>query len=333
MKITRSTLIGAGAAFAALGLLAAIPTLLGNRLHPALSAVAGGNRSWLALALAGFVGGFICTVLAWRAAFAAAGSRLCPRETAARLGIGCAVNSFAPAKLGDAVKVALCSQALEGTGRMWRAGGVYAALAAARSLALAAIVVAASATGAIPLWPVFALFGLTAGVAVAALLSRRLRSHPRITRLLEGIAALARSPRAAATVVGWSFAVQLTRFLGAAAVAQALAVPHPVLAALLIAPALDLAGVFPVTPGSFGIGSGAVAVALASRGIGMGQALAVGIAMQALETLVSLAAGAAGGLYLLRLNPIVQRWSLRVAVAGVSTGLALAVGALVFDAL
>ncbi|HEV2590513.1 MAG TPA: lysylphosphatidylglycerol synthase domain-containing protein [Gaiellaceae bacterium] len=333
MKITRSTLLGAGAALAALALLAAIPTLLGNRLHPALAAVAGGDRRWLAVALAAFAAGFVCTVLAWRAAFAAAGGRLCPREAAARLGIGCAVNSFAPAKLGDAVKVALCSQALDRAGRMWTGGGVYAALAAARSLALAAIVVAASATGAIPLWPVFALFGLTAGVAVAALVSRRLRSHPRLTHLLTGVTALARSPRAAATVVAWSFAVQLTRFLGAAAVAQALGVQHPLLAALLIAPALDLAGAFPITPGAFGVGSGAVAVALASRGIGMGQALAVGIAMQALETLVSVFAGAVGGLYLLRLNPVVQRWSMRVAVAGASTGLVLAVGALVLDAL
>jgi uncharacterized membrane protein YbhN (UPF0104 family) len=105
-----------------------------------------------------------------------------------------------------------------------------------------------------------------------------------------------------------------------------------VLAALVIAPALDLAGVIPITPGSFGVGSGAVAVALASRGIGLGQALAVGLAMQALETAVSLAAGALGGLYLLRRNPVVRRWTMRVAVVGVSSGLALAVGALVLDA-
>jgi uncharacterized membrane protein YbhN (UPF0104 family) len=314
-------------------MLAAIPTLLGHRLHPALTALAGGDRRWLTIAAASFGVAFLATVLAWRAAFAAVGARLCPREAAARLGIGCAVNSFAPAKLGDAVKVALCARALEGSGRMWRGSGVYAALAAARSVALAAIVVAASVTGALPLWPVFALIGLIAGVAAAAALSRRLRSHPRITQLLEGTAALARSPRAAATVIAWSLAVQLARFLGAVAVARALALPHPVLAALVIAPALDLAGVFPITPGSFGVGSGAIAMALASRGIGLDQALAVGLAMQALETVVSLAAGALGGLYLLRLNPVVQRWTMRAAVAGLSSGLALAVGAVWFDAI
>jgi uncharacterized membrane protein YbhN (UPF0104 family) len=313
--------------------LAALPTLLGHRLHPALTALAGADRSWLALAAAGFAVAFVSTVLAWRAAFAAVGARLCPREAAARLGIGCAVNSFAPAKLGDAVKVALCARALEGSGRLWTGSGVYAALAAARSLALAAIVVAASITGALPLWPVFALLGLIASVAVAARLSRRLRSHARVTQLFEGTTALMRSPRAAATVVGWSLSVQLGRFLGAVAVARALEVPHPVLAALVIAPALDLAGVFPITPGAFGVGSGAVAMALASRGIGLDQALAVGLAMQALETAVSVAAGALGGVYLLRVNPFVRRWTMRVAVAGVSSGLALAVGAVWFDAI
>jgi uncharacterized membrane protein YbhN (UPF0104 family) len=331
MKPNRSTLIAIGAAFAALALLVALPTLLGNKLHPALAELAAGNRAWLALGLAAFATCFVCTVGAWRAAFAAAGARICPREAAARLGIGCAVNSFAPAKLGDAVKVALCARALDGPSRLWTGGGVYAALAAARSLALASIVFVASVTGAIPLWPAFALCGLAAAIAVAAMLSRRLRSHPRITSLLEGAGALARSPRAAATVLAWSFAVQLARFLGAAAVARALGLSHPVLAALVIAPALDLAGAFPVTPGSLGVGSGAVAVALASRGIGITQALGVGIAMQALETIVSLVAGAGGGLYLTRLNPVVRRWTVRLSVVGASAGLAAAVGLLFLD--
>ena len=42
---------------------------------------------------------------------------------------------------------------------IWTAGGTYAALAAARSLTLAGLVVAASATHALPIWPVFVLVG------------------------------------------------------------------------------------------------------------------------------------------------------------------------------
>ena len=93
------------------------------------------------------------------------------------------VNSFAPAKLGDAVKIALFSKAIDAPGRIWTAGGVYAALAAARSLVLAALLVAASATGALPLWPVFVLCGsvaaLAAGGAPCRAASAGTRASPR----------------------------------------------------------------------------------------------------------------------------------------------------------
>src|SRR6516165_3263126 len=200
MKTSRTTLLAAGAGFATLGLLAGVPALLGHRLAPSLAALGGADRNWLALAVAGFAAAFACTVGAWRSAFRAAGAQLCPREAAARLGVGSLVNAVSPAKLGDAVKVALCARTLEGSGRLWTSGGVYAALAAARSLALAAVVVVASAAGALPLWPVFALCGVAAAVGLAAWLSPRLRGHRRISRLLEGVSALARSPRDATVV-------------------------------------------------------------------------------------------------------------------------------------
>jgi uncharacterized membrane protein YbhN (UPF0104 family) len=331
MTITRPTLLASGGILAVLALAVAVPSLLGHRFAPVLQALADGSPHWLALAVAGFAAAFLCGVGAWRAAYAAAGARICPREAAARLGIGALVNAVAPAKLGDAVKVALCSRAIDGPGRLWTGGGVYAALVAARSLPLAALVVVGSATGALPLWPVFALCGAAAGILFAAGFSARVRSHPRLAQLLEGVGALARSPRAAVTVLGWSFGVQLTRLLATMAVARGLGLPHPALAALLIVPALDLAGAFPITPGGIGIGSGAVAVALASRGIGMTQALGVGLAIQALETLVSVTAGGAGALYLARANLSVRRWALRGAVVGASVMLAAVVGLVVLD--
>jgi uncharacterized membrane protein YbhN (UPF0104 family) len=326
MTIRRSTLLASGTALAALALAVALLGLLGHRVTPVVTALARGNPDWLALAAAGFAAAFLSTVGAWRAAFAAAGARIPPHEAAARLGVGCLVNAATPAKLGDAVKVALCARAIDGPGRLWTGSGIYAALAAARALPLAALVVTASAAGALPLWPVFALCGLALAVALTASLSRRVRSHPRLAQLLEGIGALARSPRAAATVIGWSLALQLTRLLATMAVARGLGLPHPALAALLIVPALDLAGVFPLTPGSIGIGSGAVAVALASRGIGVNQALGVGLGIQGIETLVSVTAGSAGALYLARSNLVVRRWVLRTAVVATSLATATAVG-------
>jgi uncharacterized membrane protein YbhN (UPF0104 family) len=332
MIISRNKVLASAAALALLLAVAASPQLLGGHVASAFAALRGAEQHWLLVATIGFVGAFACTVGAWRAALVAAGGRICPKRAAASLAVGSMVNSFAPAKLGDAVKIALFSKGIDAPGRLWTAGGVYAALAAARSLMLAALLVVASLTGAMPLWPVFALCGLVASLAVAAALSGRLRRHPRIAQVLSGLAALEHSPRALVTVLGWTAGMVLARLGATMAVVAALDVPHPVLAALLILPALDVASAFPITPGSIGIGSGAVAVALASRGIGMSEALGVGFAIQAVETLVSVSTGAAGTLYLAGSRSAVRRWTLRVATVGASVALAAGLGLIVFDA-
>jgi uncharacterized membrane protein YbhN (UPF0104 family) len=300
----RTTFALAAAALASAAILATVPHLR-RQLGPAFTALAGADRFWLAVAALFFLAAFACTVGAWRAAFASAGARICPRQAAARLGTGALVNAFAPAKLGDAVKVALFSRAIESPGRLWTASGSYATLAATRALTLAALVIASSATGAMPLWPVFVL--------------------------LAGVEALVRSPRALASVVSWTVGMELARLGGTVAAAQALGLPHPFLAALVILPALDVAGAIPLTPGSVGVGSGAVAVALASRGIGMSQALAIGLAIQGVETIVSISCGTTGLAYLLWPNPRARRLAARVAVVGASAALAALVGAMLFD--
>lgn len=331
MTSSRSTLILSTVTLATLAVVAVMPQLLRNRVATALGAISGASPAWLWLGGAGFALAFVCTVAAWRAAFAAAGGRICPLQAGARLGIGCLVNSFAPAKLGDAVKVALCARAIDGTGRMWTAGGVYAALAAARSLGLAALLVVAAVVGALPWWPVLLLCGAVAALALGAHFSQRLRTHKHVAQILDGFAGLERSPRAAAAVMGWTLGMVSARVCATAAVVAALGIPNPVVAALLILPALDVASALPLTPGSIGIGSGAVAVALASRGIGMGQALGVGIAIQAIETIVSLAAGTFGGLYLVRPSERVRVWTLRLSTVGASIGIVALLGFTFFD--
>src|SRR5438067_939861 len=102
----------------------------------------------------------------------------------------------------------------------------------------------------------------------------------------------------------------------------ALGLPHPLLAALIIGPTLDRAAASPLTPGNIGVASGAVAIALQGRGIGATHALGVGIGIQALEALVSLAAGVAGGFYFLRPTGLAARWAVRVAAVGLSLGAA-----------
>jgi uncharacterized membrane protein YbhN (UPF0104 family) len=319
-------------AAASAGALALFPHQLGRPLVSALGALAGAERWWLLAASAGFVLAFACTVGAWRAALDAAGGRIGTRQAAARLGIGALVNAFSPAKLGEAVKLALCGRAVETDSKLRTLSGAYAALTAARSLALVALVVAASATRALPLWPAFGLLGVVAAVALLVATSRRVRAHGRIANILDGLAELGRSPRRLASVVGWMLGTVTAQLAGTIAVSAALGLPHPVMAALVILPALELASAFPLTPGGIGIGSGAVAVALASRGIGMSDALGVGFAMQGVQTLVSVCAGSLGALYLLQPSTVARRWLLRGATVGASAALAAVVGMLVVQA-
>jgi uncharacterized membrane protein YbhN (UPF0104 family) len=312
--------------------LALFPDQLGRPIVSAFHALAGAERWWLLGASAGFVLAFACTVGAWRAALAAAGGRIGTRQAGARLGIGALVNSVAPAKLGEAVKLALCGRVVESEHKLRTLGGAYAALTAARSLALVALVVAASATGALPLWPAFGLLGVVAAIVILVATSRRVRSHGRVASVLGGLAELGRSPRRLASVVLWMLGTVSAQLAGTVAVAAALGLPHPAMAALVILPALELASAFPVTPGGIGIGSGAVAVALASRGIGMTEALGVGFAMQGVQTLVSVCAGSLGALYLLRPGAAARRWLVRGATVGAGAALTAVLGVLVVQA-
>jgi uncharacterized membrane protein YbhN (UPF0104 family) len=333
MTTTRLTYLSSALAVGALAVLAAFPQLLGRPVASAFDALAGAQRFWLLAAVVGFVLAFACTVAAWRAALEAAGGRIGQRQAAARLGIGAAVNSFAPAKLGEAVKLALCARAVDSPSRLATVGGAYAALTVARSVALIGLVLIASASGALPLWPVFALLGFLGAFALAVACSSRARANGRVAQLLQGLGELGRSPRRLAPVIGWTLAMAAAQLAAAVAVAAALGFANPVSAALVILPVLELASAFPVTPGSIGIGSGAVAVALASRGIGMADALGVGFAMQGLQTLVSITAGSLGVLYLVRPSRAVRAWLLRGATVGASVVLALGVGVFVADVL
>lgn len=331
MKRRTTKIVLSIALLAAVTAAVATPQLLGKRTADALNSLHGADPIWLAVATACFAAGFLTAVCAWRTALAASGGRISLRGGTASLGVGALVNTFAPARLGDAVKIALFSRAIDGPDPVWTAGGVYAAVGAARCLVIAVLVVAASLTGALPLWPVFALCGGVAVLGAFALSSARWRRYPRVVHLLDGFAALERSPRFGLQVLAWSAGTGLTRLAATAALSEALGLPHPLLVALVICPALDLASAIPLTPGNIGVASGALAVALHSRGIAVNDALGIGIAIQALETVVSLTAGTTGALYFARPSRFVGRWALRVAAIGLSGGLALGLGAIFFD--
>jgi hypothetical protein len=59
----------------------------------------------------------------------------------------------------------------------------------------------------------------------------------------------------------------------------------------VIIPALEVAGMIPLTPGNIGITSGAIALAFQSQGVSFTNGLAAGIAYHAVETAVGLMFG------------------------------------------
>jgi len=198
-------------------------------------------------------------------------------DACARYGVGSLVNSLAPAHAGDAVRLALFAKASPDDHGLLTAGKALAGVAVAR-LGCVGILLLAT------LKPI-ALVGLL----LAPLVGR---------------------------VPAWVAAATVARVAAAAAVAAAVGVPSPVLTALLVVPAIDLAGLFAITPGNIGLKSGAIALALQAQGVDMTTALSTGIAFHAVETLVGLAFGSAGTLYLSRIP--VPRWAVGGATAVVA---------------
>ena len=100
-------------------------------------------------------------------------------------------------------------------------------------------------------------------------------------------------PGAALELCAWLVVSTAAKVLAAACAGAALGLHHPLAAALVIVPALELAALFPVTPGNIGLTSAAVTIALRGQGVPLAAALGTGIALHAVETFVGLACGGA----------------------------------------
>ncbi len=325
MRLTARSRLLCALGPAALVLVATSPHLLGNQIGDALETVSDADPRSLWLAAAAMLGALVCSSWAWRAALLLCGATLDRGDATARYGAGSLVNFFAPAHLGDAVRVALFARALEGRDRLWTTGGVLAIVAVARCLVLAVLVTAAAAVGALPLWPIALLLSAGAGAAVLAIVTRSRSAHSRIAHFLDGFRAAGRDPSGAVRIAGWVFAAGVARLTAATAIVSALGVGPPLRIALVLLPAVALAGILPLTPGNIGPKAGAIAVVLHGQGVGLQTALSAGIAFQAVETAVALAFGVVSGIVLAR-SRLVSAHRAAVASAAASACLGLLAG-------
>jgi uncharacterized membrane protein YbhN (UPF0104 family) len=285
--VIRKALI-AIAALAALGLGAYFSR---HALGKAVHAVGTANPSWLSLATLAFAGATVAAAGSWGCAVGLAGGETNLIDSCARYGAGSLVNTFVPFRAGDAVRIALFSRRIPHGHRVRATTGSFAALGAARAVVLTALVGAGALAGAIPLWPLGALGGL---IAAAVLVSYVAREHD-AGHFLDAFKALDR--RSAPRLIGWMVASTVCRYLAAAAVCASLGIHAAFAGAIIILPALDLAGLFPVTPGNVGLTSGAIAVALKAHHVAFNDGLAAGLAFHGVETGIGLLFGAAAAVW------------------------------------
>ncbi len=128
-----------------------------------------------------------------------------------------------------------------------------------------------------------------------------------------------RSPRLALSVVGWVVATTAARIIAVWCAVAAFGVGRPLLAALLVVPAVELASLIPLIPGNLGVTSALVTLALRDRHVTLLHAISVGVALHAVELCVGVCFGLGGVLVLGR--PRLARRMLPVLIAIVPAGL------------
>jgi uncharacterized membrane protein YbhN (UPF0104 family) len=324
---------GIAAAAAVLVLLVAAvatPQVLGTRVAAALGTLDGADAKWLWVAGLGFVVSVAGAAGSWRSAIGLCGGRICVQDACARYGAGSLVNTFVPARAGDAVRIGLFSRVLTNPERLWTTGSAFVALSAARAVVLAVLVVVGAIAGVVPLWPLAIALALVATSIAVSIKVRGHQANGRLAHLLDAFRALGSDPLAGLRIVGWLALSTTGRIAAATAVGASLGIAHPFVAALVIIPALDVAGLIPITPGNVGVTSAAIAVAFQAQGVSFTNGLAAGIAFHAVETAVGIMYGLASVLWLAPFpSPGARRIALIATGASWSLGIAGAFSATV----
>jgi phospholipase C len=241
-----------------------------------------------------------CSAGSWRAML---GRRIRFPDACARYGTGSLANTFLPARGGDAIRLALFGRVVPG-GALEVAGAVTA-VGVARWLALLPLGVAGALDDGLPA-PAVALAGAAAAPLLVAWLCARGGSR-RARALLAPLRAADR--RTFLALAAWVAATLLARLAAASLAGDALGVRHPLAAALLVVPALELVGIVPLTPGNIGVAGGAASFAFRANGMPTQEAVAAGFALHGFETAVGILVGCvcATALALARASPVCNR--------------------------
>ena len=249
----------------------------------------------LGVAGACFGAAVACSAASWRAML---GPRLGFGDACARYGVGSLANTFLPGRAGDAVRIGLFGRVAPG-GPLSVAGAV-AGVGAVRWLALLPLAIAGVLGSGLPRLALAGAALALLPLPLVWLLARR--GSTRARAVLLPLRQARRSTYAA--VFAWVAGTLAARVTAAATTSFALGIAHPLATALVVVPALEVAGLVPLTPANVGVAGGAAAVAFHAHGVSMHTALATGFVLHAVETCAGLAFGVGSALALARTSGI-----------------------------
>jgi hypothetical protein len=247
-------------------------------MHAILAAVRSADPGELVLSGCCFAVALACSAASWRAML---GGGIRFPDACARYGAGSLANTFLPGRAGDVIRLGLFGRVVPG-GTLAVAGAV-AAVGAARWVVLLPLGIPGAVDDGLPVGAV-ALAGLAVAPLLVAWLCARGGSR-RAGALLAPLRVANRATFAALAI--WVGGTLVARIAAASLAGGALGVPHPVAAALLVVPALELAGIVPLTPANVGVAGGAAAFAFHANGLAAGEAVAAGFALHGVETAVT----------------------------------------------
>ena len=269
-------------------------------MHAILAAVRSADPGELVLSGCCFAVALGCSAASWRAML---GGGIRFPDACARYGAGSLANTFLPGRAGDAIRLGLFGRVVPG-GTLAVAGAV-AAVGAARWLALLPLGIAAAIDDGLPARAV-ALAALALAPLLVAWLcarggSRRARRCSRLCASPTGRHLLRSRPGSPARCSRGSPPRPSPAARSACRIRSP---PH-----CSSCPALELAGIVPLTPANVGVAGGAAAFAFHANGLPAHDAVAAGFALHGVETAAGLIVGSRqrSGALVARASPFCNR--------------------------
>ncbi len=271
-------------------------------VHDAFTAV---TWEWVAAAIGLNLLSVLTRALAWDTAIKQSIEPPHPRFPLvfSAFSVGLFANAVLPGRVGELARVAVLRRRLPG--RRGATATLVGSVFAHRMFDLfpaVALVTWVLLTAKIPRW---ALTSIAIVVVVGALLfltavilaRRQGRQSAEVGRVRELIArarqglAIMRSPVAAATAAAFQFAGWICQLFAVWATMEAFNIHLPLSAAGLVLVLMNVATIFPLWPGNFGLVQIAIAFPLMRYGVEYAHGVAFGIGLQAIEASVGVGVG------------------------------------------